>query len=323
MRVTMQCGREGSVRHNTHQHIESGERNVIFRDFTGAARGTDARESELAFYKSKFGPALEQQNERHRQTRHRDRLRTMEQVYTAKRTRPEEVILQVGKKGETVSPKAFQSLIQDFFKKLNKWNRDHGSPFKTLNTAIHLDESTPHLHWRRVWLYEEDGISHIGQEEALKRAGVALPNRFEAEGRYNNRKMNFDDLVRRTWQAVCREHGLDIETEPLPTKKHKTVAEYKDVMLSEEVSRLEAQISRLRGQIDDLSDVKTQTEESVKESSNRLETINIQIDTAHRELDALIRRREELVSRDEAARRAGRDLSRSMGFTGKDYHPGR
>lgn len=294
MRVTMQCGRNGSATHNEHRHIGVGDRDVVVRDMTGASAGT-LRENELAYYARTFGPALEQRNERYRAQRHPERCKTIEQVYTSQKTRPEEVILQVGKREQTVDRETFESLVQVFFKAMNRWNRDHGAPFKTLDTVIHYDESTPHLHWRRVWQYEDKGCMRIGQTEALRRAGVPLPQPDQPEGRYNCRKMQFDAAVRDLWQRVCQAHDLEIETDPLPARRHEGTEEYIDRQITgktEHLQELDQQVTALQ------SDV-SEAHKSLSEAQEALNMTNMTLNASKRSLrrvEGFIERAKQVVS---------------------------
>ena len=88
--------------------------------------------------------------------------------------------------------------------------------------AIHEDETTIHSQSRRVWfsLNPETGIYEIGQDKALERAGIPLPNPNEPRSRYNNRKMTFDKLAREQFLSICEAHGVDVERVPIPDAAH-------------------------------------------------------------------------------------------------------
>lgn len=353
MRTTMQCGRKGSAVHNEHRHIDAGDRDVIVRDFSGARKGTPLRDAELEYYTRTFGAALEEKNQRYKDQRHPERCKTMEQVYTSSRMRPEEVILQVGDKDQTVDRETFEALIQDFFKAVNRWNRDHGKPFQTLNTAIHYDEATPHLHWRRVWQYEDDhGKMQIGQSKALEKAGVPLPtpsspsffSRFEIpevkETRYNNRKMTFDKMIRETWQEVCRLHGLEIETQPLPARRHKDTEDYIDQQIAKKADHLEA-LKSLEAELEARRrSAEAKAQEAMQNAKKAQEALEAAREAYKRnyaaareaqraqqkaaeQLKAITDKRDELIAKDKQSSRAARKLMDEFGYTGKDYHPER
>lgn len=298
MRVTMQCGRQGSAVHNMHTHIDKTNRDVMLCDYTRMA-GDTLRAREIAYYHATFAQALDARNERYRAQRHPERCRTMEQVYTGRTTRPEEVILQVGKTGDTIDRETFKALIMDFLRQWNAWNYRLGCPAQTLNVSLHYDETTPHAHWRRVWQYRDDcGHMQIGQEQALRRAGVQMPAPG-AESRYNNRKITYDAQVRALWQSVCRAHGLTIETEPLPSHRHRTVEDYIDTQIADKVAQVTdldtqiatrtQQVARTESDLRDLQDTAAQARREAFETSEKLRGVESALADKRRTLDKVER----------------------------------
>lgn len=294
----MQCGRQGSAVHNMHTHVARESRDVMLCDYTRMA-GDTLRAREIAYYHATFGQALNARNERYRKQRHPERCRTMEQVYSGRITRPEEVILQVGKIGDTIDRETFKAVVFDFVSKYNEWNNRLGCPAKTLNISIHCDETTPHAHWRRVWQYQDDyGHMQIGQEQALRRAGVQMPAPG-AENRYNNRKITYDAQVRKLWQSVCRAHGLEIETEPLPSHRHKTTEDYIDSCIANKVTQVAdldtqiatrtQQVARAEHDLRDLQDTAAQARRQVYEASEQLRNMETELDSKGRKLDRVER----------------------------------
>lgn len=299
MRVTMQCGRQGSAVHNMHTHVDRANRDVMLCDYTRMA-GDTLRDRELMYYRQTFGDMLNARNARYKAQRHPERCRTMEQVYTARTTRPEEVILQVGKTGETVNGETFRAIVLDFHAQWSKWNNAVGCPAQTLNISIHCDETTPHAHWRRVWQYQDDyGHMQIGQEQALRRAGVQMPAPG-AENRYNNRKITYDAQVRKLWQSVCRAHGLQIETEPLPSHRHhKSTEDYIDSCIADKVAQvadLDAriaaqaqQVTHIEQDLHDLQDTAAQARREAFETSEKLRGVESALADKQRKLDKVER----------------------------------
>lgn len=160
------------------------------------------------------------QQARHREHRNYKRMQSYEDWAARKQHRPEELVLQVGKKGESISNKEFLDCFNDYFDKLWEWNEEHGRPFEILDAALHFDEAVAHAQIRRVWTYDDDGTKRIGQDKALEAAGVALPDPSNPRGRFNNRKMVFDNAMRGIWIETCRAHGLEVVAEPLPDGRH-------------------------------------------------------------------------------------------------------
>ena len=76
-------------------------------------------------------------------------------------------------------------------------NERFGSHVHILNWALHLDESTPHIHERHVFDCENQyGEIAPQQEKALEALGFELPEPEKPVGRKNNRKMTFDSACR-------------------------------------------------------------------------------------------------------------------------------
>lgn len=283
----MQCGRQGSATHNMHSHVDRANRDVMLYDYTRVS-GRTLRDRELTYYKNTFGDALDAKNTRYRQQRHPERCRTIEQVYTGRKTRPEEVILQVGKLGDTINRETFGALVKDFVDRWDAWNNKMGHPAQTLNISLHYDEATPHAHWRRVWQYRDDrGHMQIGQEQALRRAGVQMPAPG-AESRYNNRKITYDAQVRALWQSVCKAHGLTIETEPLPSHRHRTVEDYIDTQIADKVAQvadLDTRIDTQTQNLHDLQNTAAQARRSAFEAREELAQIDTTLADRKRTLD--------------------------------------
>ena len=226
MRVSQHSGREGSAKHNDRsflQQQDDGNR------YWCLYNSRDFEMAERYYYRTTYADALQATNDRYRQQRHPERCKTLEQLYHGRHTKPEEIILQIGDISDAETVKGiFLECLVDYLKRLEKWNEKHGKPMQILNIAVHFDESSPHAHMRRVWEYtDKNGYKRLGQNAALKAAGIDLPNPGEKEGRYNNRKMVFDAFSRSLWQDVCRSHGLSIETEPRQGLRHKSVRDYK------------------------------------------------------------------------------------------------
>ena len=266
MRVTMQCGRTGSARHNARdfdmslaEHIDpEGDR---YWQVYGKA-GLPPEEAELAVYQERYGAALEAKNRRYRMQRHPERCRTMEQVYKSRQTRPEEVILQVGTMQDAVDGLLLARCVGEWLESFRAWCREHGDPCHILSIAVHLDESTPHAHIRRVWEYrDDDGHLRIGQEQALARAGIPLPHPDRPPGRYNHRKITVDKVLRGMWQDIVERHGITVERAPRPSRRrHVPTHDYIREQLSAERDALEAEVDTLRAERDALQETMHQEE---------------------------------------------------------------
>ena len=264
LRVSQHSGREGSGRHNDRSFLAGRSADWVreHADHIDPTRTeenqvytwdgqTDIERSERSWYDRTYGQAQEQTNARYRAEGHPDRCKTTDDLYDGKLTRPEEMILQVGSKDVRADDQAFIESLNDYLERLDEWNRVHGGHMHILSMALHMDETTPHVHIRRVWDYQDrDGLTRLGQNRALEQAGVELPDPSKPTGRYNNRKMAFDREARAMWQEACRSHGLEIETEPLPDRRHQSKADYIRAKMTAEIDSLTAQRDDLRAEVD-------------------------------------------------------------------------
>lgn len=169
--------------------------------------------AEIAFYEKHIRQHLDAQNARYRAQRHAERAKTMDEYRKSPQTCPEEVILQIGKFGDTIPADMMARIIQE---QIN-WEQKTFPGVKVLDVALHMDEpgAAPHIHERRAWVYtDKDGNLAISQNKALEQMGIELPNPDRPRGRFNNRKQVFSRMCREHLLQICREHGLEIEEIP-------------------------------------------------------------------------------------------------------------
>lgn len=182
--------------------------------------------AEIAFYEKHISAHLEAQNARYRAQRHAERAKTLDEYRKSPQTCPEEVILQIGKLGDTIPADMMTRIIQE---QIN-WEQKTFPGVKVLNVALHMDEQgAPHIHERRAWVYtDKDRNFAISQNKALEQMGVELPNPDKPRGRFNNRKMTFSRMCREHLLQICKEHGLEIEEIPQEkSKSGRTLEDYK------------------------------------------------------------------------------------------------
>ncbi len=86
---------------------------------------------------------------------------------------------------------------------IEEFEAKYGDHVHVLDWALHLDESTPHIHERHVFDCENKyGEVAPQQEKALEALGFELPDSDKPLSRRNNRKISFD--------AACRKMLFDI-----------------------------------------------------------------------------------------------------------------
>lgn len=170
-------------------------------------------DAERNFYNQEFGAGLDAKNARYIKQRHSEKCRTIDDMRRDPKQCPEETILQVGKHGQDIPPEVIKSILLDYV----KWEQEQFPLVKTLDYYIHFDEpdAQPHMHRRRVYIgTDKDGNAIPSQNKALKAMGIPLPNPEKPEGRYNNRKIEFDKICRTKFIDICQSYGLTIEVEP-------------------------------------------------------------------------------------------------------------
>lgn len=224
MRATIHNGRTGkdgayNTKHNDRQfdiknaeHIDPERvKNNRYWNWTGNPE-TTFEAAEAAFYEKHIKPHLDAQNARYRAQRHAERAKTMDEYRKSPQTCPEEVILQIGKMGDTIPADMMARIIQE---QIN-WEQQQFPGVKVLDVALHMDEQgAPHIHERRAWVYtDKNGNTAISQNKSLEQMGVELPNPDKPRGRFNNRKQTFSKMCREHLLQICREHGLEIEEIP-------------------------------------------------------------------------------------------------------------
>ena len=230
MRATIHNGRTGkdgayNTKHNDRQfdirnaeHIDPERvKNNRYWNWTGNPE-TTFEAAEQAFYEKHIRKHLDAQNVRYQAQRHAERAKTMDEYRKSPQTCPEEVILQIGKLGDTIPADMMARIIQE---QIN-WEQKTFPGVKVLDVALHMDEQgAPHIHERRAWVYtDKDGNFAISQNKSLEQMGVELPNPDRPRGRFNNRKQTFSRMCREHLLQICREHGLEIEE--IPQEKSKS-----------------------------------------------------------------------------------------------------
>ena len=245
MRATIHNGRTSNLgaftpKHNDRnfninhaEHIDP-ERVKLNRywNWTGNPE-TTFEAAEQAFYEKHIRKHLDAQNARYKAQRHAERVKSMDEYRKSPQTCPEEVILMIGKAGDTIPADMMARIIQE---QIN-WEQKQFPGLKVLDVALHMDEQgAPHIHERRAWVYtDKDGNTAISQNKSLEQMGVELPNPDRPRGRFNNRKQTFSKRCREHLLQICREHGLEIEE--IPQEKSKSGRTLEDYQAGEAEKR--------------------------------------------------------------------------------------
>ena len=186
---------------------------------------------EKEFYKTHFSDYIDSQNERNIKAGHKDRNRTLDEYFHNKRTRPEDVILQIGDVDEHATD---DELWECAMKYKEKFQDTFGDRCVILDMALHVDEATPHVHVRRVWISEDErGLESVNQTKCLRDMDIMLPDGSKPDDRYNNRKITFSQMERDMFLQICEDEGFEIERTPGERKRHLSLDAYKEMKASE------------------------------------------------------------------------------------------
>ena len=196
---------------------------------------------ERQFYESRYSNFVESQNERNAKIRHTERNRSIPDLLSSRKTCPEETIYQLGTKDDHASSEVLLAVVTEFIEEFKARFGDH---VHVLDWALHLDESTPHIHERHVFDCENKyGEIAPQQEKALEALGFDLPDPGKPLSRRNNRKITFDAACRKMLFEIAKRHGLELEEEA--EYGNRKYLEKQDFILAKQKEQLAAQQDRL------------------------------------------------------------------------------
>ncbi len=212
---------------------------------------------ERQFYETHYTIFIEGQNERNAKIRHTERNRSIPDLLSSRKTCPEETIYQLGTLDEHASAEDLLSVVTEF---IEEFKAKYGDHVHVLDWALHLDESTPHIHERHVFDCENKyGEVAPQQEKALEALGFDLPDPEKPLSRRNNRKITFDAACRKMLFEIAKRHGLELEEEAeYGSRKY---LEKQDFILTKQKEQLAAQQSKLDELTLKVSDMETLLED--------------------------------------------------------------
>ena len=210
-------------------------------------------EVEQQFYENRYSEFIEKQNERNAEIRQTERNRSIPDLLSSRKTCPEETIYQLGTKDDHASGEVLLAVVTEFIEEFKARFGDH---VHVLDWALHLDESTPHIHERHVFDCEnKHGEVAPQQEKALEALGFDLPDPDKPLSRRNNRKITFDAACRKMLFEIAKRHGLDLEEEA--EYGNRKYLEKQDFILAKQKEQLAAQQDRLDELTLKVSDMET------------------------------------------------------------------
>ena len=214
-------------------------------------------EVERQFYENHYTDFVEGQNWRNAKIRHTERNRSIPDLLSSRKTCPEETIYQLGTLDEHASAEDLLNIVTEF---IDEFKSKFGDHVHVLDWALHLDESTPHIHERHVFDCENKyGEVAPQQEKALETLGFKLPDPDKPLSRRNNRKITFDAACRKMLFEIAKRHGLKLEEEA--EYGNRKYLEKQDFILAKQKEQLAAHQSMLNELTLKVSDMETLLED--------------------------------------------------------------
>lgn len=276
MRVSRHNGRSGkhgvynpkhndrrfNVQHSDHIDSERKKKNLYWDCYQGIFNDENPAEMtfeqvEEKFYEEIFADFIKGQNAHNIKNRHPERNRTAKDLLNDKRTCPEETIYQIGNIDSSIDYFDLYCICQEFFDFIE---RLFGRNVKIIDWALHVDEGTPHIHERHVFVWENQyGELCPKQEKALEEIGFELPDPSKKQGKNNNRKMVFDDYMRQHFIMKCHKFGIEVESEAIYGGRQ--YLEKQDYIIQKQQEKIAEKEQKIRGLEEKILDSETLIQE--------------------------------------------------------------
>ncbi len=229
-RVTRHNGRTGkdgvySTKHNDRnydyendEHIDATKTKYNFKANYYCDENMTFDQVEKRYYEETFMEHLCKTNENYIKNRHKEKVRSMDDVRENEHTCPEETLYYIGNYEDHVD----EDLLFKVYMEQQKWEHETFPQVVVLDMAFHCDEikNAPHIHERKVWIaFDEDGNVYPSQSKALEQMGIESPNPTKKKTRFNNPKMTYTKACRDHFVELCKGYGIEIIEEPKEASK--------------------------------------------------------------------------------------------------------
>ena len=234
----------------------------------GGNGGFNATQHERERYEELYAEGLEARNQRYMASRHKERCRTISEVYQDLKTAPLESIWQVGNSHSNMSREEMRdALVAAWNLTYRELREKYGANMVPLDAALHMDEKVCHIH-HRVTLGAVDEYGHFmpNQTAALEAMGFERPDPTKPRSRYNNALIAFTDSIREIFYQNCERCGLEIDREVQNySKRQVEILELKCDKFREEMAEAKRQAEVQQEAAKQAEIVLGQTQQSIKE----------------------------------------------------------
>ena len=294
MKATIRNGRataNGKVynaNHNTRSATRAQERHIdhertaqnINLQFTNDGKivrcgSFDAKAFELERYEHLYAEGQRAKNDRYTQDGHPERCKSIQDIYTSKRTAPMETILQLGSRETDIDPQdRKEKLMAATVELINRLQKRWGENLHILCCSWHDDEAVFHCHLRMTFsALDKFGYQVPNQAQAFEAMGIQRPDPTAKEGKYNCPLMTFSEVIRQEFYDLCEQQGVVIDREVKnPSQKHLSVLEYKCQQMAAEVASLSVEKQQLET-------VAAEQAQAIEEAKAEIEEVRAERDT--------------------------------------------
>ena len=237
----------------------------------GGEGGYDSRKHEVDRYKQLYGEGLDARNKRYIASGHRERVKSVRQVYRDPKTAPMETIFQLGKKGsETDEVKRTQVMAGAWGDVLQHLHLQYGGNLISLDASLHMDEANPHIHYR-FSLGARDKFGHFMPNQSAALEAMGFDGRNPETGkkdRYHNPLVDFTDEVRETFYQACERRGVQIDREVTSgSRRQLELLDQKRVGLERELAATQEVAQRAKQSLDAMEAKQLLAEMEAEEAS--------------------------------------------------------
>ena len=287
---------------NRYWKFEQKDRSFAIHKLDGGKGGFDSRKHELAVYERLYKNGLEARNERYTKEGHKDRCKTIKDLYSHPKTAPLETIFQIGN-SQMLMDGTMQK--EDMREKLTQaWNqtmrqvvamgKGHVIP---LDAALHCEEAVPHIHFRAA-LGATDKYGHFipNQNKALEAMGFDGRNPETGQkDRYHNPLVAYTDKVREVFYQECEKLGLTIDRE-VTSESHRQVEilAYKCEAARKEVAAAQEQLRQMEAERDESVRAAQRAQEALVAAQRERDTTESRIKALRGSEAALVAKNEHL-----------------------------
>lgn len=237
----------------------------------GGEGGYDSRKHEIDQYKRLYGEGLDARNRRYIASGHRERVKSVRQVYRDPKTAPMESIFQLGKHGsETDQQTRTQVMAGAWGDVLQHLHQQYGANLIPLDAALHRDEVNDHIHFRFT-LGARDKFGHMVPNQSAALEAMGFDGRNPETGkkdRYHNPLVAFTDEVRETFYQACERRGVQIDREVTSgSRRQLELLDQKRSGLERELAATQEATQRAKQSLDAMEAKQLLAEMEVEEAS--------------------------------------------------------